>query len=201
MKINKPCDIWKITSPFGEDIFRGVKRWHNGVDVGIPVGTPIYAVADGIVKATNNDLKGYGLYIVIEHTKVFICSLSAHLSKFNVKVGQLVKQGQIIGYSGNTGLSSAPHLHFEIRDCLYNNFWVKENGKYKYPINPIPLLEEREEEVAEKIYNTLVEIPDWGKPTIEKLLKKSLKGNEKGLNINETMLRILVINDREGLYK
>ena len=198
----KPCDnIKNLTSPFGEDVFQGQKRWHNGIDIGIPIGTPIYAIADGVVKATNNEVKGYGLYIVIEHTQLKKSSLSAHLSKFNVKVGQLVKQGQIIGYSGNTGLSSGPHLHFEIRDCLYNVFWLKENGKYKYPINPLPLIE-REEEM-ERVYNTLVEIPSWGKPTIEKLVnRKALQGDEKGnLNINETMLRILVINDRMGLYK
>lgn len=139
--ICKPCDISKITSQFGKDILKGKERWHNGIDIGIPIGTPIYAVADGTVKVVKNDQNGYGLYIVVDHGKYG--SLYAHLSKFNCKIGQSIKAGDLIAYSGNSGSSTGPHLHFEIRDCSYSRFWERENERYIHAINPIPLFDNK----------------------------------------------------------
>ena len=91
-------------------------RWgkmHQGVDFAMPVGTQIRAAAAGkVIKAgTAGD---YGQLVVIKHSEGFETRY-AHNSKITVKVGQYIKQGDIIAYSGNTGRSTGPHLHFEIR--------------------------------------------------------------------------------------
>ena len=134
-----PCDNMRLTATFGKDILNGKERWHNGVDYAMQIGTPIYAVANGIVQVAKDNPGGYGLYIAVDHGH--FGSLSAHLSKFNCKIGQIVKAGQTIGYSGNTGMSMGPHLHFEIRNCVYSKFWEREaNSKYTHAVDPQPLL-------------------------------------------------------------
>ncbi|GEM_PF-6314925 len=93
---------------------------------------------------------GYGLYIAVYHGN--FGSLSAHLSKFNCKVGQKVKAKDLIGYSGNTGMSTGPHLHFEIRDCVYSKFWEKDvDSKYKHAVDPQPLLNKITKTDREKV--------------------------------------------------
>ncbi len=89
---------------------------YNAVDYGMPIGSPIYAAADGQVIVSKNSgyNGGYGDYIVIKHGNS-TQTVYGHLSKALVAVGQSVTQGQLIGYSGNTGNSTGPHLHFEIR--------------------------------------------------------------------------------------
>lgn len=92
---------------------------HNGVDFGAPRGTPVYASADGVVKVSNYRsgnpwFGGYGNYIMIEHPNG-TQTLYAHLSDVDVSVGDEVRQGQTIGKTGNTGRSTGPHLHFEVR--------------------------------------------------------------------------------------
>jgi len=88
---------------------------HNAVDFGVHIGTPILAAAKGTVKITimGGYNSGYGSYIVIDHPNG-TQTLYAHLSGSVVYQGQQVSQGQIIGYSGNTGRSTGPHLHFEV---------------------------------------------------------------------------------------
>jgi len=76
-------------------------------------GTPVYASGNGIVKRADNRSSGYGKHIRIDHGFGYQ-SLYAHLYKYNVRVGQKVKRGDIIGFVGNTGRSVAPHLHYEI---------------------------------------------------------------------------------------
>lgn len=98
-----------ISSPFGP-------RWgrmHEGLDFGLPVGTPIYAAAAGRVNYASA-MGAYGNYVCVTHTRDFQ-TCYAHNSKLLVKVGQTVKQGQRISLSGNTGRSTGPHLHFEVR--------------------------------------------------------------------------------------
>lgn len=91
----------------------GIVRPHNGTDFAVNVGTPIYAPADGIVdKATYTRSTGY--YIVIRHAGSY-STVYMHLSKLLVKPGQKVKLGSMIARSGNTGLSTGPHLHYELR--------------------------------------------------------------------------------------
>jgi murein DD-endopeptidase MepM/ murein hydrolase activator NlpD len=89
---------------------------YNAVDYGMPVGSPIYAAAAGtvIISKSSGYNGGYGKYIVIEHQNS-TQTLYGHLSNPIVSVGQSVIQGQLIGYSGNTGKSTGPHLHFEVR--------------------------------------------------------------------------------------
>jgi hypothetical protein len=100
----------KISSKFGD-------RWgrkHEGIDIPAPKGTPIVATAEGIVKYSDSKVRGYGNMIVLEHAdKVF--SVYAHNQKNLVRVGARVKRGQMIGRVGNTGRSTGPHLHFELR--------------------------------------------------------------------------------------
>lgn len=115
-----PCDKGVKSSPYGW-------RWerpHGGVDFAINIGEPIYAVFDGVVRVAQVN-GGYGNMILIRHYNN-LETLYGHLSKIKVKVGQVVKAGDIIGYSGNTGFSTGPHLHFECR-CLYQTFdpeWI-----------------------------------------------------------------------------
>lgn len=109
----------KITSAFGQRIHPIYKRkkMHRGVDFKAPMGTSVYATADGIVEKIQTHNK-YGKLIVLKHDDTFQ-TLYAQLSVFEVKVGEEVKKGDIIGKTGNSGLSTAPHLHYE----------VLENGK------------------------------------------------------------------------
>ncbi|HHT02900.1 MAG TPA: peptidoglycan DD-metalloendopeptidase family protein [Bacteroidales bacterium] len=115
-----PCDKGVKSSPYGW-------RWerpHGGIDFALSVGEPIYSVFDGVVRVAQVN-GGYGNMILVRHYNN-LETLYAHLSKMIVKVGQEVKAGDIIGYSGNTGFSTGPHLHFECR-CLYQTFdpeWI-----------------------------------------------------------------------------
>lgn len=89
---------------------------HNGIDFGAPVGTPVLASAGGtvIVARSTGWNGGYGLYVVISHANGSQ-TLYSHLSQVNVTAGERVSQGQVIGKIGNTGKSTGPHLHFEVR--------------------------------------------------------------------------------------
>jgi murein DD-endopeptidase MepM/ murein hydrolase activator NlpD len=114
---SKPEYIWpvktpvRITSRFGEK--RGTS-YHNGLDVAVPVGTSVFAIADGIVDSIWNDTAG-GLSMRIKHDQGITVGY-AHLSKNNLlSVGDKVKQGQIVALSGNTGNSTGPHLHITVR--------------------------------------------------------------------------------------
>jgi len=89
-----------------------VNRAHNGMDFIVPQGTAILATADGIVKEART-VEDYGIVVRIQHAKG-IQTFYAHLSSLAVKKGAHVSQGQVIAYSGNTGLSSQPHLHYEV---------------------------------------------------------------------------------------
>ena len=124
----KPVDEGKITSDFGyrKLSVAGASTNHSGIDIGVPVGTPVKAIADGTVIAANGGMRGYGNGVFIDHGTINckrVISEYGHLSKFEVKVGDKVRQGQVIAKSGNTGISSGPHLHLTIR----------ENG---IPVNP-----------------------------------------------------------------
>jgi len=115
-----------ITQRFGENPADYPKtKGHNGLDFGIPLGTPVYAAAAGTVTRADMDSTGYGLHVRIQHkhpdSEVDDClTLYGHLQSLAVKAGQSVKAGQVIGESGNTGNSTGPHLHFEIRKVATN---------------------------------------------------------------------------------
>ncbi|MGB9750097.1 MAG: murein hydrolase activator EnvC family protein [Caldisericia bacterium] len=107
--------IGPIVSPFGMRIHPIYGKWmfHSGVDIDADTGTPVKAVAEGIVIYADW-LGTYGIVVFIRHGSN-ITTVYAHLKYFVVEVNQYVKQGDIIGYVDNTGLSTGPHLHFEIR--------------------------------------------------------------------------------------
>ena len=108
----------RLTSGFGmryHPILR-VSRMHAGVDFPTPTGTPLYATGDGRVSFVGTK-SGYGNVIEIEHPLAGKMTRYAHLSRVadGVRAGTLVRRGQTVAYSGNTGLSTAPHLHYEVR--------------------------------------------------------------------------------------
>ena len=108
---------------------------HNGIDIAVPVGTPIKAIADGkVYYAGANDPKGYGQYVIITHNVdgKIVTSEYGHLSSWNVHSGQQVKQGQVIAKSGNTGHSDGPHLHLTIREGVYKGKHVNPNKYINY---------------------------------------------------------------------
>ena len=108
-------ELNRMASGFGmrmHPIYK-VRKMHSGCDFSAPRGTPIYATGDGEVSLVRSQYSGYGKEIEIDHGYGYITKY-AHLDKFNVKKGQKVKRGEIIGYVGNTGSSTAPHLHYEI---------------------------------------------------------------------------------------
>ncbi len=109
----KPIDAPR-TSGFGmrlHPIYK-IMKFHAGQDFTAAVGTPIYATGNGVVE-TASFVEGYGNCVIINHGFGYK-TLYAHQSKLAVKVGQSVKRGMLIGYVGNTGVSEAPHLHYEV---------------------------------------------------------------------------------------
>ena len=109
-------DLRRIGSYFGyrTDPFYKVTKFHEGIDFTAPVGTDIYATGDGTVTSVEFSRSGYGNCIIINHGFGYQ-TVYAHLSKMNVKKGEKVKRGQVIGFVGNTGKSTSPHLHYEVR--------------------------------------------------------------------------------------
>ncbi|MCE2894221.1 MAG: M23 family metallopeptidase [Flammeovirgaceae bacterium] len=90
-----------------------VRKMHTGVDFAAAIGTPIYATADGIIDKLEVSFSGYGKQLEIDHGFGYRTRF-AHMHGFAVRLGQKVKRGDLIGYVGETGLSTAPHLHYEV---------------------------------------------------------------------------------------
>lgn len=119
-------DLTRTASGFGwriHPIYK-IRKFHDGMDFTAPLGSDIYATGDGVVEVIESSLRGYGNKIIINHGFGYK-TLYAHMNGFNVKKGQKVKRGDVIGFVGNTGLSTAPHLHYE----------VHHNGTKVNPIN------------------------------------------------------------------
>ncbi len=117
IEMNDRGGIGHVTQHFGERSYLYRGRPHNGLDIGAPIGTPVFAADDGrIIAVDNNDRSRvakyqYGRYILIEHKNNF-ATIYAHLSSQVVKKGDVVKRGDLIGYVGKTGYATGPHLHF-----------------------------------------------------------------------------------------
>lgn len=122
-----PTTSSRITAGFGTYYPYGYAVNHTGTDIGVSIGSNVYSAASGTVvlaRTITSDpngakYNGYGNYIIVDHgvdsNGRSLRTLYGHLSTVNVRVGQSVAQGQVIGYSGNTGNSTGPHLHFEVR--------------------------------------------------------------------------------------
>jgi murein DD-endopeptidase MepM/ murein hydrolase activator NlpD len=112
--LRTPLDTIRITSSFGmrEHPILGYTRMHMGIDFGAPTGTPVYAAGDGVVEkaAWTN---GYGRWLQIKHSGGLETGYG-HLSRWAVRQGEHVHQGQVVAYVGSTGMSTGPHLHYEI---------------------------------------------------------------------------------------
>ncbi|MBP7901748.1 MAG: M23 family metallopeptidase [Spirochaetes bacterium] len=105
----------RLTSSFGsrKDPFTGEHDFHEGIDLACSLGTPVRTARDGIIIVSGNE-GGYGNLVVVRHSNGYE-TYYGHLSKFLVKEGQKVKKGDIVALSGNTGRTTGPHLHYEIR--------------------------------------------------------------------------------------
>ncbi|MHC1480909.1 OapA family protein [Frateuria aurantia] len=116
--LRTPVDFTRISSTFSAARFHpilGRMRAHKGVDYAAPTGTPIHAAGDGVIKY-RGWMNGYGNFVLIDHNGT-ISTAYGHMSRFarNERVGSHVRQGQVIGYVGMTGLATGPHLHYEFR--------------------------------------------------------------------------------------
>lgn len=108
-------DLTRMASGYGyrTDPFTKVKKFHYGMDFTAPQGTPIYATGDGVVIRADNAATGYGNHVRIDHGYGYV-TLYGHMYKYNVRVNQKVKRGELIGFVGSTGRSEAPHVHYEV---------------------------------------------------------------------------------------
>ncbi len=137
--LRSPLEFKKVTSHFGMRFhpIRKIRCKHNGVDYAAPSGTPVSCVADGVV-TISRWVGGYGRLVEVKH-KGGLSSRYGHLRGYGpgVKQGRRVRQSQTIGYVGSTGMSTGPHLHFEIR----------KNGN---PVNPLKVIPPRADPVLKK---------------------------------------------------
>ena len=125
--------MWPVSGSVSSGFGRRGRRGHSGLDMPMPLGTPIVAAMDGVVveTATSSDkrYRGYGNTVLIDHGNG-LATLYAHCSKINVKKGQMVKQGDVVALVGNTGRATTNHIHFEVR----------QNGR---AVDPVPYLASR----------------------------------------------------------
>lgn len=121
-----PTAGYIITSPFGWRNLDGRPNFHPGIDIGVPIGTPVYATNNGVVESAGWNSGGYGNWVKINNGNG-IETVFGHLSKVLVRAGQVVAKGEEIGLSGDTGFSTGPHLHYEVR-------------KYGTAVNPVPYM-------------------------------------------------------------
>lgn len=108
-------DLKRLASGFGMRIhpIYKIAKMHTGLDFTADIGTEIYATGDGVIESIESKFSGYGNHVIINHGFGYE-SLYAHMSRIAVTAGQRVRRGQIIGYVGNTGASTGPHLHYEV---------------------------------------------------------------------------------------
>ncbi len=130
-------ELTKFAASFGVRMhpFYKVLREHTGVDFAAPMGTPVWATADGIVESVHRTQRGYGNMIVIDHTGHYK-TCYAHLDQVSVRQGQKLKRGETIATVGSTGMSMAPHLHYEV---LYDGKPIDPLNYFFQELPPIRL--------------------------------------------------------------
>lgn len=119
-------DLTRVASGYGMRLHPVYKtyRMHTGMDFTAPIGSDIYCTGDGVVKKTERSGRGYGNHVIVDHGYGYE-TVYAHMSQINVRKGQKVKRGDILGVVGNSGTSTGPHLHYE----------VHKNGNKINPVN------------------------------------------------------------------
>lgn len=109
-----PLESMTVINYYGWRKKRRGERMHEGVDLRAATGTPVYSSAPGEIIHSGRGVKGYGRLVVVDHGLGWT-TIYGHLSKLKVKVGQKVKEGELVGLAGRSGRAQGPHLHFEIR--------------------------------------------------------------------------------------
>ncbi len=109
-------DLKRTAGGFGYRIhpIYKISKFHNGMDFTAPTGTEVYATGNGVVRLVKSERRELGNHIIIDHGFGYE-TIYAHLDRFNIREGQKIKRGDIIGFVGSTGLSTAPHLHYEVK--------------------------------------------------------------------------------------
>lgn len=184
MYLVEPLNKLKISQEFGKDFIWNGKSFyqqfgmkgHNGLDVSASVGTPIYAMADGKIGEIVYDNGGYG-YHIREWIEGVGEVVYAHLSKISVKVGDIVKVGQEIALSGNTGASTGPHLHIGFRPMGFDY-----NNGYKGYIDPKPYLISKQTYMEALDRITKLENEDLSKDKRLKLAEEEIKKIKEIIN-------------------
>lgn len=134
-----PLNYQRISSSYGRrtNPITGKRHTHTGIDLTCKRGEQIYAPADGVVETVRPSSKGFGNFLTVRHSFGFMSSY-AHLAKFKVRSGQFVSKGDLIATCGNSGNSTGPHLHYEIRflgralNPQYTMDWTPENFHYLF---------------------------------------------------------------------
>lgn len=202
----------RISSTFGYRIhpITHEPQGHNGTDYATyNQNVPCYAPADGNVLRVSMDQYG-GKFCYVGFPELNRVGLYYHLDQITVKVNKTVNKGDQIGIVGTTGRSTGIHLHFswiEWNDeaLSYYQADYEDFEKYEFPRE-----KEDEEEMAERAYKTLDEVPAWGKKTVEKIIKKggitptensTATISDDEINLTHSMLRIYVSMDKMGMLK
>ena len=163
-----PLKYKGISSPFGwrNHPILHKREFHTGLDLRASLNTPVYATADGIINFAKYHRKsGYGNLLIIDHNFGFK-TLFGHLNKIVVKQGDFVQKGQLVAYTGNTGLSNGPHLHYEIRyigvvlNPVYFMRWNLKNYNSIF---------KKEKKVR---WQSLIKAIDWQKKLIQQNIKE-----------------------------
>ena len=136
---DSPITYQRISSSYGTRInpISGKKHVHTGIDLTCKRGEEVLAPADGVVETVRPGNRGYGNYLTLRHSFGFMSSY-AHLQKFKVKSGEFVSKGDVIAQCGNSGNSTGPHLHYEVRflgralNPQYLMDWTPENFNYVF---------------------------------------------------------------------
>jgi len=152
-----------ISSPFGwrKHPILHKREFHPGIDLRAKMNTPVKAPADGIVEfASYHKRSGYGRLLILDHNFGFK-TLYGHLNKIVVKSGQFIKKGQVIAYTGNTGLSNGPHLHYEIR---YIGMVLNPYNFMKWGLKNYDYIFKKEKKVK---WQSLIKAIQWQKKLIQ----------------------------------
>lgn len=141
-----PLDSVRITQGYGKPNWKAAYDFHNGIDLGGPIGTPVRAALGGkVVGVGDNGRYAYGKWIAIDHGNLNITTLYGHLSLQKAKAGQSIQTGDVIGYVGTTGYSTGPHLHFTVfatesytllESTSVKNLWIPVGAS----LNPLDYL-------------------------------------------------------------